>query len=70
MILCGDAVEQLKNLPDNSIDMCLTSPPYFSLRNYDVDGQIGQEETPDEYIARLLAVFTEVYRVLKPEGTL
>lgn len=69
-ILCGDAVEQLKTLPDNSIDMCLTSPPYFSLRNYDVDGQIGQEETPDEYIARLLAVFAEVYRVLKPDGTL
>jgi len=69
-ILCGDAVEQLKSLPDESIDMCLTSPPYFSLRNYDVAGQIGQETTPDEYIDRLLAVFAEVHRVLKPEGTL
>ena len=70
MIFCGDAVEQLKTLPDDSIDMCLTSPPYFSLRNYDVAGQIGQEETPDEYIDRLLSVFAEVHRVLKPEGTL
>ena len=70
VILCGDAVEQLKTLPDESIDMCLTSPPYFSLRNYDVAGQIGQEETPDEYIDRLLSVFAEVHRVLKPEGTL
>ena len=69
-ILCGDAVEQLKALPDESVDMCLTSPPYFSLRNYDMEGQIGQEDTPDEYIARLLSVFSEVHRVLKPEGTL
>ena len=70
IILCGDAVEQLKRLSDESVDMCLTSPPYFSLRNYDMDGQIGQEDSPDEYIARLLAVFAEVHRVLKPTGTL
>ena len=70
MILCGDAAEQLKTLPDESVDMCLTSPPYFSLRDYDVDGQIGQEDTPDEYVKRLLEVFSEVHRTLKPEGTL
>ena len=70
IILCGDAAEELKNLPDGSIDMCVTSPPYFGLRNYDVVGQIGQEKSPDEYIARLLDVFSEVHRVLKPEGTL
>ena len=69
-ILCGNAVDQLERLPDGSIDMCLTSPPYYSLRDYDVAGQIGQENTPDEYIARLMAVFQEVHRVLKPEGTL
>jgi len=59
----------LKNLPDNSIDCCVTSPPYFNLRDYGISGQIGLEKTPDEYIARLVDVFTEVNRVLKPKGT-
>lgn len=65
-----DCVEGLKTLPDNSVDCCVTSPPYYALRDYGVDGQIGLEETPQAYIDKLVEVFTEVYRVLKPEGTL
>lgn len=70
-ILCGDAVEQLQRLPDASVQCCVTSPPYFGLRNYSAgDQEIGQEKTPDEYIARLVEVFGEVRRALKPDGTL
>lgn len=69
-IYLGSSLEILKELPDNSIDCCVTSPPYYALRDYGVDGQIGLEETPEAYIAKLSDVFMEVYRVLKPEGTL
>ena len=69
-IINGNSLEVLKSLPDNSIDCCVTSPPYYALRDYGVDGQIGLEETPEAYINRLSDVFMEVYRVLKPEGTL
>lgn len=65
-----DCLQGLKRLPDNSVDCCVTSPPYYALRDYGVDGQIGLEETPEEYIRKLTDVFMEVYRVLKPEGTL
>ena len=68
-IILGDSLTVLKTLPNNSIDCCVTSPPYYNLRDYGVVGQIGREETPEAYIARLRAVFREVYRVLKPEGT-
>src|SRR5690606_38009540 len=57
-------------LPDASVDCCVTSPPYFGLRDYGIDGQIGLEQTPEEYVAQLVAVFREVRRVLKPTGTL
>lgn len=60
----------LKNLPDNSIDCCVTSPPYFGLRDYGTDEQIGLEETPELFVSKLVEVFTEVKRVLKDEGTL
>ena len=66
----GDCLEVLKTFEDNSIDCCVTSPPYYALRDYGVDGQIGLEETPEKYIERLTEVFMEVYRVLKPNGTL
>ena len=66
----GDSLEVLKTFEDNSIDCCVTSPPYYALRDYGVDGQIGLEETPEKYIERLTEVFMEVYRVLKPNGTL
>ena len=60
----------LRNLPDSSIDCCITSPPYFGLRDYGVSGQIGLEETPEAYIAQLVEIFAEVKRILKPKGTL
>ena len=66
----GDCLEQLKKLQDNSIDTCITSPPYYGLRNYGVDGQIGLEETPERYVNKLVEVFREVKRVLKDDGTL
>lgn len=67
---CGDCLEILKSLPSGSVDCCVTSPPYFALRDYNAEGQIGLEATPAEYVSKLLEVFTEVRRVLKPQGTL
>jgi DNA modification methylase len=69
-IIQGNCLEVLKTIPDNSIDCCVTSPPYFGLRDYGHDGQIGLEETPEEFVAKMVEVFTEVKRVLKKEGTL
>ena len=69
-IYCMDNREGLKLLDDNSIDCCVTSPPYWNLRDYGVDGQIGLEQTPEEYVQQMVDVFHEVKRALKPEGTL
>jgi len=69
-IYTGDCLAVLKGMPDKSVHTCVTSPPYFGLRNYDVDGQIGLEETPDEYIEKLVNVFEQVRRVLRDDGTL
>ena len=69
-LICGDALLELKKIPDNSIDMVCTSPPYWCLRNYGVDGQFGLEKTPEEYVNKMVEVFREVRRVLKKEGTL
>ena len=69
-IINGNSLEVLKSLPDNSIDCCVTSPPYYALRDYGCDGQIGLEETPEKYIESLCDVFSEVRRVLTPQGTL
>lgn len=68
-ILAGDCIESLKKLPDASVNCCVTSPPYFGLRDYGCDGQIGLEETPEEFVGKLVAVFREVRRVLKDDGT-
>lgn len=68
-ILVGDSCETLKTLADQSVHCCVTSPPYFGLRDYGVDGQIGLEDTPDAYVARLVEVFREVHRVLRGDGT-
>lgn len=65
-----DCFEGLKQLPDNFIQCCVTSPPYFRLRDYGVDGQYGMEQTPELYVQNLAKVFNEVHRVLKPDGTL
>ena len=68
-IYTGDALEVLHLLPDNCVNCVVTSPPYYGLRNYGVDGQIGLEETPEKYIEQLMDVFRQVRRVLKPDGT-
>jgi DNA modification methylase len=69
-ILQGDCRYVLKTLPEGSVNCCVTSPPYFGLRDYKVDGQIGLEQTPDAYVAELVAVFREVRRVLRDDGVL
>jgi DNA modification methylase len=69
-ILIGDALERLRGLPDESVHACVTSPPYHGLRDYGHEGQIGLESSPQEYVATLVRVFSEVRRVLRPEGTL
>lgn len=69
-LYCGDALEVLRQLPAESVHCALTSPPFYGLRDYGVDGQIGLEETPDEWVQRLVAVFAEVRRVLRADGTL
>lgn len=67
-ILTGDACEQLATLPDESVNCCVTSPPYWGLRDYGEAGQIGLEPTPQEYVTRLVRVFEEVRRVLGKDG--
>ena len=69
-IYVDDALARLKKLPDSSVDCVVTSPPYWGLRDYGVAGQLGLEATPEVHIAALVKVFSEVKRVLKPEGTL
>lgn len=65
-----DALSGLQDLPDGSVDMCVTSPPYWGLRDYGCEGQLGLEPSFDEYITKLVAIFGEVHRVLKDTGTL
>ena len=66
----GDALTVLRTLPDASVECCVTSPPYFGLRDYGVAGQMGLEPTPQEYVDGMVAVFREVRRVLRGDGTL
>jgi DNA modification methylase len=68
-IIEGDALAVLKTLPSESIHCCVTSPPYWGLRDYGHDGQIGLESTPEAYVARMVEVFREVRRVLRDDGT-
>jgi len=68
-ILIGDALDMLRTLPDGAAQCCVTSPPYYGLRDYGVAGQIGQEDNPAAYVARLVEVFREVRRVLADDGT-
>ncbi len=68
-VLVGDVKERLKDLPDECVQCCVTSPPYFGLRSYtDSEAEIGKEQTPDEYVANLVSVFQEVKRVLAKDG--
>ena len=69
-ILQGDVLEQLHTLPDKSVQCCVTSPPYYGLRDYGIDGQIGMEETPELFVSKIVEVFREVKRVLRDDGTL
>jgi len=69
IIHVGDNITNLKNLADSSVDLCVTSPPYYNLRDYQNTGQIGVENTVDDYVENLCKVFDEVYRVLKPTGS-
>ena len=69
-ILQGDALELLRTLPPECVHTCVTSPPYYNLRDYGVEGQIGNEGSVEEYLQAMVAVFREVRRVLHPNGTL
>lgn len=66
----GDALQVLRQMPDNSYNCAVTSPPYYWLRDYGVDGQIGKEETVEEYVNAIASTMDEVYRVLKSDGVL
>lgn len=66
----GDTRELIKLLPDNSVDCCVTSPPYFGLRDYGMKEQIGLEESPEQFVANMVEIFNEIKRALKPTGTL
>lgn len=68
-IINGDVLDELKKIPDESIDMCITSPPYWKLRDYEHDNQIGNEKTYQEYLSKLDDIYKEVYRVLKKKGS-
>lgn len=69
-IITGDCIEAMRGMHDRSVRCCITSPPYFGLRDYGHPDQIGLEETPEAFIARLVGVFREVRRVLADDGTL
>ena len=69
-ILVGDVRQRLSDIADGSVQCCVTSPPYWGLRDYGHDGQIGLEQTPDEYVAEMVGVFREVWRVMSDDGVL
>lgn len=69
-ILCGDARGLLSELPTGSVQCCVTSPPYWGLRDYGIAGQIGLEASPSAYVSALMPIFEEVHRVLRDDGTL
>ena len=69
-IMVGDAISRLRELPDGVVRTCVTSPPYWGLRDYGNDGQLGLEPTPQEFVEKLCQVFDEVRRVLADDGTL
>jgi len=69
-ILVGDAIESMKGLEDQSVRCVITSPPYWGLRDYGHDGQLGLEQTPEEYVEAMVEVFREVRRVLSDDGTI
>lgn len=69
-VVCGDVVKMLREMEDGQVRCCVTSPPYWGLRDYGADGQLGLEPTPEDYVAKLVQVLHEVRRVLADDGTL
>lgn len=69
-ILLGSSIDRLKNIPAETVNCIVTSPPYFSQRDYNAEGQIGNEATPEDYIKNLVEIFSECKRVLKEDGSL
>jgi len=69
-IINDDCFAALKKLPSESVNCCVTSPPYYGLRDYGIEGQIGREKTPEKYIKKLTGIFSELRRVLRNDGTL
>lgn len=69
-VVQGGCLDVLRSMPDESVNCCITSPPYWGLRDYGVTGQLGLEKTPEEYVAKLVEIFREVRRVLRNDGTL
>jgi len=70
MIIVGDSFQELAKLENGSVQTCVTSPPYWGLRDYGHEGQLGLEKTPEQYVGNLRLIFEQVRRVLKPDGTL
>jgi DNA modification methylase len=69
-LINGDALTELRKMPADTVQCCVTSPPYWGLRDYGIAGQLGLEETPEQYVAKMVEVFAEVKRVLRDDGTL
>ena len=69
-VIHGDCLDVMREMPDKSVNCCVTSPPYWGLRNYGVDGQLGLEKTPEEYVEKMVVIFREVKRILRGDGTL
>jgi DNA modification methylase len=69
-IVCADALDFARSLPADCVDLVVTSPPYYSLRDYGVDGQMGLEATPEEFVTQMVALFREIRRTVKPSGVL
>lgn len=67
-VMFGDCIDSMRRMSDQSVNCCVTSPPYFGLRDYGVDGQIGLEQTAPEYVKNMVSVFREVHRVLRDDG--
>lgn len=70
VLYCGDALDVLKSIQSESVQCCVTSPPYWGLRDYGIEGQLGLEKTPEAYVEKMVEIFKEVRRVLKKDGTL
>ena len=66
-IIQGDCLQTVKSLEDKSINTCVTSPPYWGLRDYDEDAQLGLEESPEEFVQNLVTLFSEIKRVLRDD---